>query len=109
MDEKKGTRVKKLKPVDNTSDEENHNEVPLGYEVEQIKGSKVTARRGAEVKRMAKNIKSVQPRPQFFQVPLRRTIWNMEEEDLEGSKQESGEDSAWIPGGGRQGRADDVN
>ena len=56
---------------------------------------------------MAKNINSVQPRPQFFQVPLRRTIWNME--DLEGRKQESGEDSAWIPGGGRQGRADDVN
>ena len=54
MDEKKGTRVKKLKPVDNTSDEENHNEVPLGYEVDKIKGAEVTARRGAEGKRMAR-------------------------------------------------------
>ena len=58
---------------------------PVPFEVEQIKGSEITARRGEEVKRRAKNnVKPVKARPQFFQAPQRRKIQNREEEDLDG-------------------------
>ena len=89
MDGKKGTREKKLKPGDKVLLQRKKTTTkspwdPIPYEVEQIKGSEVTARRGEEVKRRAKNnVKPVTPRPQFYQASHRKTQ-NKEEEDLEG-------------------------
>ena len=58
---------------------------PIPYKVEQIKGSEITARRGEEVKRRAKNnVKLVKPRPKFYQAPQKMKAQNNEEEDLEG-------------------------
>ena len=90
VDGKKGTREKKLKLGDKILLQRKKTTTkspwdPVPYEVEQIKGSEITARRGEEVKRRAKNnVKPVKPRPQFFQAPQRMKVKNKEEEDLEG-------------------------
>ena len=90
VDGKKGTREKILKPGDKILLQRKKTTTkspwdPVPYEVEQVKGSEITARRGDEVKRRAKNnVKPVKPRPQFFQAPRRMKNQNKEEEDLEG-------------------------
>ena len=90
VDRKKGTKEKKLKPGDKILLQRKKTTTkspwdPVPYEVEQIKGSEITARRGEEVKRRAKNnVKLVNPRPKFYQAPQKIKTQNNEEEDLEG-------------------------
>ena len=90
VDGKKGSREKKLKPGDKILLQRKKTTIkspwdPIPYEVEQIKGSEITARRGEEVKRRAKNnVKLVKPRPKFYQAPQKMKAQNNEEEDLEG-------------------------
>ena len=89
VDGKKGTREKILKPGDKILLQRKKTTTkspwdPVPYEVDRVKGSEVTARRGDEVKRRAKNnVKPVKPRPQFFQALQRRKNQNKEEEDWE--------------------------
>ena len=91
VDGKKGTREKKLKLGDKILLQRKKTMTkspwdPKPYEVEQIKGSQVAARRGEEVKRRAKNnVKPVTPRPEFFQVPKTREDRKKEVEDWGGN------------------------
>ena len=78
VDRKKGTKGKELKVGDKILLQRKKTTTkspwdPTPYEVEKIKGSEVTARRGEEVKRRAKNnVKPVKPRSEFYKMAQRK-------------------------------------
>ena len=87
VDKKKGTKEKELKVGDKILLQRKKTTTkspwdPTPYEVEKIKGSEVTARRGEEVKRRAKNnVKPVKPRSEFYKMAQWKKVRDKEQEE----------------------------